>query len=453
MSDSSQGDVKKPHGTATRRHARSGSLESGGEKPTLVSRSRLFGTLCGLVFLVNLARVVFAPLLKELITVFSIGEGTAGLIATMVWLGSALPRIPTGWLLTKVPRHRVVLGTGALLTAASAFTASATNVVMLGAGALTMGLASGVYFVSANPLVSELYPQRVGRAMGVHGTASQLAAVIAAPLVTLALFVDWRVTFVGIGVAAAVVTVAIYWTTRNTDLPDAGQSDRDLVGAAREQWRIILLGITMIGVTGFAWQGLFNFYELYMRTKGFSPSMAKNTLTVVFAAGVPAFLISGRLADRLPHVPYILGIVTAFAGCVYLLTVTTDLLALLALTALLGYVIHSLFPAMDTFLLDTLPDETRGSAYAAYSAGMMITQAGGSGAVGSFVERGIAYDAVFATFAIALCGVVAVLAGLRVTGHLPGTARGAAPAVSASPGDTGRPVTTGHDGDTEGDGD
>jgi predicted MFS family arabinose efflux permease len=256
--------------------------------------------------------------------------------------------------------------------------------------------------------------------------ASQIAAVAAAPLVTLALVVSWRVAFVGIGVAAFLVTLVLVVTARRTDLPDAGVADRDLLAGIRREWRLIAVGVVILGATGFVWQGLFNFYELYMRTKGLSPTMAKNTLTVVFAAGVPAFVVSGRLADRLPHVPYLLGVVAAFAGSVLLLTRTSGLLALLVVTAVVGYVIHSLFPAMDTFLLDTLPDETRGSAYAAYSGGMMLAQAGGSSAVGTLVEGGLAYDAVFSTFAVGLGVVVTVLAGLRLAGRLPGTARGRA---------------------------
>ena len=70
-----------------------------------MSRRRLFGSLCGLVFFLNLARIVFAPLLDVFIAEFGIGEATAGLIVTLAWVGSASLRLPAGWLLTKVPRH------------------------------------------------------------------------------------------------------------------------------------------------------------------------------------------------------------------------------------------------------------------------------------------------------------------------------------------------------------
>nr|WOY07721.1 hypothetical protein QSJ49_13060 [Halobacterium salinarum] len=83
-------------------------------------RLPLFGSLCALVFLVNFGRVVFAPLVVPL-QEFFVGTSNAavGLVATLAWLGSALPRLPAGYLLTRVARHRVVLGTGGLLTVAS----------------------------------------------------------------------------------------------------------------------------------------------------------------------------------------------------------------------------------------------------------------------------------------------------------------------------------------------
>ncbi len=386
-----------------------------------MSRRRLFGTLCGMIFLVNLARVIFAPLLSEFVAVFGIGEGTAGLIATLAWLGSALPRLPTGWVLTRVPREHVVLVAGTVLTIAAVVTASATSVVLVGTGALLMGLSSGVYFVAANPLVSELYPERVGWALGTHGMVSQVAAVIAAPFVTLvlALFFDWRIVFVCIAAVAAVVTVVLFFVARATEIPHAGTDDRDLIGAIRTQWRVVLLGVAVIGTTGFVWQGLFNFYELYMGTKGLDGGTARNLLTVIFAAGVPAFFVSGRLVDQLPRVPYIIGIVAAFVVSVLALTAASGFVSILLLTGIIGYVIHSLFPAIDTYLLDTLPDDSRASAYAWYSAGMMAVQATGASAVGNLREAGLAYDVIFVGLALGLGGVVVGLTTLQRAGRIP----------------------------------
>ncbi len=377
--------------------------------------------MCSMVFLVNLARVVFAPLLEPLSAAFTLTESTAGLVATLAWLGSATPRIPTGYLLTRVDRHRVVLGTGAVLTGAAAFMTVADSVAMLGVGAFLMGVASGAYFIAANPLITELYPERVGRTLGVHGTASQVAAV-AAPLFVGAVLAGatWRGVFSIIAVVAACATAVFYWTARSTQMPDAGTEDRDLLTAARKQWPIIVSGVAILGATGFVWNGLFNFYVKYVTaTKGLDAATGNTLLTVVFAAGVPAFWLTGRLADRVPHVPLMLTILGGFVICLFALTAVQGLVAIAVVTAVLGYVVHSLFPALDTYLLDSLPDQNRASAYSLYSGSMMIVQALGSVAVGALVDAGFGYDTVFQTFGGVLVAILVVLVVLWANDSLP----------------------------------
>lgn len=386
-----------------------------------MSRRELFGSLCASVFLVNLARVVFAPLVQPAATDFGVTAASLGVVTSAAWLGSAAPRLPTGYLLTRVPRHRVVAATGALLVGTSLFTSLSESVTHLGVGAFLMGLSSGIYFIAANPLVSELYPETVGRALGVHGMSSQLAAVIAPLAVSLVLLVgDWRTTFRGIAVVAALATAFFLWAARRTDLPEAGTEDRSILAAARAQWPIVLTGIAFLGAAGFLWNGLFNLYGDYLEVaKGIDPATGRTLLSLMFAAGVPAFLVTGRLADRLPNVPLLLGIVGGFVVCVVALTFAEGLLAVGAVSVVLGYVVHSLFPAADTYLLASLPDHHRASAYALYSASMMVVQAMGSGTIGVVVASGVSYTVAFRAIAGVVGAVVVVLFGLYLTGRLP----------------------------------
>lgn len=372
-----------------------------------------------MVFLVNLARVVFAPLLEPLAASFDVSVGTLGVVTGAAWFGSAVPRVPTGWLLTRLSRHRVVALAGGVLLVASVITAFAPTVGALTGGAFLMGLASGAYFIAANPLVSELYPERVGRALGVHGMASQTAAVTAPLLVGAVLFVDdWQLTFLLIGAAAVLATTALLFAARNADLPEAGAADRDLLTAIKAQWPIIVTGIVITGSIGFVWNGLFNYYVTYLIAKGLTQSTAQLLLSVVFGAGVPAFLITGRLADRVSNIPLLLGVIGSFIVSVALLTVVEGLVAIVAVSVLIGYVIHSLFPVIDTYLLASLPDHHRASAYTAYSATMMLPQAAGSLVVGYVSENGIpgllpgalSFDRIFlglvGLLAVVLCGLL-----------------------------------------------
>ncbi|MFW5938041.1 MAG: MFS transporter [Halanaeroarchaeum sp.] len=388
-------------------------------------RLRVFGSLCLLVFLVNFGRIVFAPLLDPFMGTFGVGEATVGMIATLAWLGSALPRLPTGYLLMYVDRHQVVLGTGLLLAASAAFTATAESVLQVAVGAFFMGSSSGAYFIAANPLVSELFPNRVGRMIGIHGTASQLAAVVAPLSIGLVIAVStWRSIFWILSGVAVLGTLGLYVAARRATLPDVQANERHLLQSVRNQWPIVVTGVAIIGATGFVWNGFFNFYVSYLTaTKGIPLGTAQSLLTVIFAAGVPAFWYTGKLADRVPHVSLMLSILIAFLVTLLVLTVVESLVAVVIVSVVLGYVIHSLFPALDTYLLDNLPDTDRSSAYAAYSASMMLIQASASVVVGWLVQSGIPYDTVFRTFAGGLFVIFLVLFALRKADRLPNAAR------------------------------
>ena len=389
-----------------------------------MSRRRLFGSLCTLVFLVNLGRVVFAPLVEPLQAAFGTSNATIGLTVTLAWIGSALPRIPTGYLLTRVPRHYVIGATGLILTGASLFIAAADSVALVMVGALAMGLASGAYFIAANPLVSELFPDRVGSALGIHGMSSQIGAAVASLLVSAALLVgDWRTTFHAIGAAALLSTLGFVLVTRRSSLPEAGVEDRDLLAAVRHQWRIVLAGVLIISASGFVWQGVFNFLDSYLRTRGFSGGDARLLLTGVFAAGIPAFAVTGWLADRVPIVPLLLSILAGFSLCVLALTLPFGTGWVVGVCLVLGYVIHSLFPAMDTYLLGSLPDRHRASAYAVYSGTMMLIQATGSWSVGLLTDSGLSFTLVYRSFAAGLAVVLVGLVAAHLAGRLPTGAR------------------------------
>jgi predicted MFS family arabinose efflux permease len=378
-----------------------------------------------MVFLVNLARVVFAPLIQPVAADLGVSAASLGVVASAAWLGSAAPRMPTGYLLTHVARHRVIAATGGLLVVASAFTAVAGSRLHLAVGAFLMGTASGTYFIAANPLVSELFPRRVGGAIGIHGMASQVAAV-GAPLAVSGVLVvsEWRTTFLCIAAVAAAATAFLVVAARRADLPEAGTEDRSLRVAGRAQWPIILTGIAFLGAAGFLWNGLFNLYGDYLEVaKGIDPATGRALLSLMFAAGVPAFFVTGRLADRVPNVPLLLSIVGATVVAVLALTVVEGVVAVAAVSLVLGYVVHGLFPAADAYLLSSLPDHHRASAYSLYSGTMMFVQALGSGAVGLAVDGGASYTLVFRVLAGGVAVILVVLVGLYADGRLPAGGR------------------------------
>ena len=382
--------------------------------------NRAFSTLCGLVFLVNFGRVAFAPLVPTIGTAFAASPAVVGSVTTLVWVGSALPRIPVGYLLTRVPRHYVVLGAGMTLAVAALATGSADSIRTLQLGAFAIGLASGAYFVAAVPLVAELFPAGRGRAIGIHGAASQLAAVVAPGIVVGVLAVaGWGDVFRLLAVASLAVTGVLLYVLRKNPLPVGTGADRNF-RAALGHWRVVVLVIVVVAAPGFVWQGVFNFYVTYLTgVKGVSSGFANGLLTVIFAAGLPAFWFGGQLADRLPQIPYLIGILVSFAAALGFLVVATSVPALVCATVLLGFVIHAIFPAADTFLLDSLPADARGSAYAVFSGVALLVESAGSGAVGLTAERA-SFDTAFVSGATGVLALAVVLVALYAGHRLPG---------------------------------
>ncbi len=185
-----------------------------------------------------------------------------------------------------------------------------------------MGLASGVYLTAANTLVSELFPERPGRALGQHGVAAQLAAVGAPALISFVLVVGtWRTALQGIAVAAGVVTVAFTIIARRAQLPDAGAPTA--TSSARRAPSGGSSSPASLPSASRDWSGT-----------GCSTSMShRHERRPVRGVGSDApvarvrcrragLLRRGRLADRLPSIPYLLAC-WRLSGCVLVLPYAT----------------------------------------------------------------------------------------------------------------------------------
>jgi len=364
------------------------------------------------VFLLGLSRVVFAPLVQSLMDAFTVSEGTIGVVLTLMWGGTAVSAVPAGYLLTRVGRRPMIVACGAVLGGANILVSVSPTIEVLAFGAALLGLSAGGYFAAVNPFLADLYPTQVGRAVGIHGMSQQFAATLAPVAVTAALVIGtWWTTFAVAG-ATVFVATALFWAL-SRDVDPSGGADAQpaaFLASVRSQWRVVVAGVGMAGATMFVWMGVFNFYVPYLSAaKTVSSSSASLLLSLSFAAGIPAFWVSGRLADRIRRVPLVLGIVAAFAGLVGLLPVVDGFWPLAAMSIALGFVIHALFPALDSYLLTSVPDENRGSAYALLLAATITIEAPGSAVLGALVASGVAYDVVFRLASAGLWTVLACL--------------------------------------------
>ncbi len=381
----------------------------------------LFGTLCLLFALTNLGRTAFAPLVETLRVAFDASPAAVGVVVSLAWAGSAGGRPVSAYLVTRLRRDRVVALAGVVLAAGASLAALASSLAALRVGAVVAGLSSGVYVAAAVPLVGALFPERVGRALGVHGAVAQVAAVAAPGLVfAAALLADWRAAFWVLAVVGALTAAGVLAVARVTSMPASTAPDPG-VRAALSHPRVFAAGVAVVAAAGFVWQGLFNFYVTYLVTeRGFATAGANGALSLLFAAGIPGMAVGGRLADRLPTVPYLIALVATFALAVVGATLAGTV-GLLALSTVASLAIHALFPSLDTYVLGALPASSRASAYAVFSSVALALEAPGSAAVGVVAAR-VGFGGAFRAFALALLPVAVGLAAADRLGWFPSAA-------------------------------
>ncbi|PNW63880.1 UNVERIFIED_CONTAM: hypothetical protein BEN50_24520 [Euhalothece sp. KZN 001] len=373
-------------------------------------RTRLFGSLLLMAFMVNFGRTIFAPFVEEFQVVFGVGPAALGLVTSLVWFGTAVGRIPVAIGLTRIPRDRMLGAMGALIVGGSVLTATAVTIAQLQLGAFLLGLGAGGYFVIVVPFLGAIFPDSVGRAIGVHGVAVQVAAVVVGPTAIVAIATDgWRMVFWAIAVTLTVVTVVSVALVRRRVDAGAATTHREFT-AVITHWRPVAGALVITATAGFLWIGFFNFFVSYLLAeKGVGITRGGWLLTVMFAAGVPAFYIAGRVVDRFPPLPFIYLMLGVFGVGMIALTVVDTLWATVGLTVLIGFSIHTLFPSIDTWLIRQLDATVRESAYASFTGLSLLIESAGPGTVGWLVARGVDYGTVFRSFAFAVLGMVVMM--------------------------------------------
>jgi predicted MFS family arabinose efflux permease len=379
-------------------------------------RTRLFGSMLVMVFLLNLGRTVFAPFVEEFQTVFGVGPAALGVVTSLVWFGAAAGRIPVAYGLTKIARDRMLGVMGAIGVFGAVLTATAMTIGQLQLGALAIGLGTGGYFVIAVPLLGVIFPDAVGRAIGIHGMAAQLAAVFVGPIAIVAIAADsWRLVFWALACTLAVATAVSVILLRGVANTGPLTTHREFT-AVLDHWRPVTIALVITATAGILWIGYFNFFVSYLLTaKEIGITRGGWLLTVMFAAGVPAFYIAGRVVDRLPALPFIYVMLGIFAVGIVLMTTAQKLPMILVVTVVIGFSIHTLFPAIDTWLIRQLDPTVRESAYASFTSASLLIESSGPTIVGLLLTYGIGYDAIFRSGAVLVLFMLLVMAGLTAS--------------------------------------
>lgn len=378
----------------TRTSATTERLFSGYPGRMLVTLSLAWGVL-------QLGRFLLSPLLPTIITDLSITEATAG-IALAVFQGIyALTQYPGGEFSDRWTRATLIVPGLVVLVLGFATFGLAGGLAGFVLAAAVTGFGKGLFAIPSRALLSDLYVERRGRAMGLYAAGTDLGGLLASGVAILALtYATWRAPFVPVALLLGALTlVFVTWSTEGytvgTPSLDLATTVRRLVASPAQRRTLAAFALFYFMVGGFI-----NFFPTFLiETKAFSQQLASATFAIVFAVGITIKPVAGAVSDRFGRESIaVVGLLVAAVALGVLALVQTRFLVYGSIVVLaVGYKME--FPLADTIIVDNAPDGDMGADLGAARALFL-----GANALGP------AYVGVVATYA----NYVTAFAGLAV---------------------------------------
>lgn len=376
----------------------------------------MLATLSVGLAIVRLGRRALPPLLPTIIADLSITPFQAGIALSLASLGVALLQFPSGRLSDQLTRKTVLLASLAILVVGSLLLSVMTVYLLLLVGAATVGIGEGLYGAADRGFLSDLFVEKRGVAFGVHTTFSDVGGIVAGGLAVGALALGaWRTAFLPAIGGLAVIAVLLYqWGREPVVVEPVSFQMREtagrLFGQRRFQW--MLLAYSLFAVTS---QGVIGFLPALLQAdQGFSPGLASTVFAGMFATGIVARPIAGRLSDwRHRLIIAGTGLIIGTLGLVFLVTAASPVVVTV------GVVVFAVGqkafpPTMQAYLMDAFPDTSM-----AGDLGAARTVYIGVGSVGpayvGYVATRLSFTAAFTGFVAAFFASGLIVLGLVLT--------------------------------------
>src|SRR5581483_11555897 len=271
-----------------------------GRERSLVTR-RLLAGLSVAHFAQHVTNGLLSALLPFIRDAFLLSNTQAGLAVTAYTIASGVTNAPLGVLADRVGARRVIVGGLVLVGLSSIAIGLAGSYLLLLAGLLIMGVASGTYHAPASALIAETFSfARRGVALGTHTTAGHLA-FFAAPLLAgiLAANGSWRVPYIAFAIAPLACAFLVLRVAppgvRATERHEWLATFTDVGRVARTVGSLVSISILAQVLLSSA----LAFLTLYLvDARGVSPAIAAALFGVPQLAGLVAAPLSGILSDR-----------------------------------------------------------------------------------------------------------------------------------------------------------
>jgi len=354
-------------------------------------------------FLVLAGRLSISALLVNIEDSLHIGHAEAGLALTGMWFLYALMQFPSG--LASDIRGRKV----SILLAMMTFSLSylliglSINYIMFFMTLLLLGAGGGSYPTVGIAMITDVFREKRGRALGIQSSAGSLAGIVPIFASIVALYFDWHLFFFILAIASLFSTYLFFkYTGESTKLPvNVSIKERFFEGIMIfKDKEILLIFIVNLALT-FAWLGYMSFFPTYLiEGKMFSQMEASIALAVLTTAGIFLKPLVGEISD-IYNKKMVLSILILLSALATLLLVYAHSIAVVLVISFTLAFTSASFPIISSYLIGRWEEKGRGGKLGFYRTMVILTGSPTSAIIGISAGR-YGFDVPFLAIALIL---------------------------------------------------
>jgi len=305
-------------------------------------------------------------LLPYIETEFDLGFSILGLLITLLWVGGAIGQLPGGILADKYNERLIMTFSLGLVAAALTFVVISPNAITLFIGVTVWGLATSLYPIARITILSKIYPDRLGSALGLTMATGDIGQTFVPPIAGLlaALFI-WQtgLSFIipliiisGIGVWIIVPRRTHINSTTETLSMDTGYS----VLAELRRPPMMFVSCILI-LFFFFWQAFTSFLPTYLVIeKGLSTRRASILFGMFFAAGAIIKPFAGMAYDKIGMRWALICVLLGPVGGLLLLPIVESLSVLIIIILMISTMLGN-GAITQSFVAEQFPSDIQGT--------------------------------------------------------------------------------------------
>lgn len=359
-------------------------------------------------------RYVFPVLFPAIRADLEIGLSTLGVLYTLLWVAYAVGQFPGGIVADRFGDRNTLVVSTAVTAVTVLGVGLAANAFLLAVGMILFGLATALYGPVRFTVLSGIYDEYEGTAIGITQAAGQLGnALLPVGANAVAAYLTWQAGLLCVLPLFAVVTVGL-WLVVPTRSAESSSAVDDL---STETLRYVLRHVTdrrplalagVLAITMFVLQGMSGFYPTYLAdVKGLSSGNAALLYGIFFSSAVVVQPIAGSLGDVLSKRWTLLVGFGPLSVGLLLVPFASGRYQLTAVTLLLGSIFF-VTPVAIPMLMATLPADIEGTGLGLLRTGYFLFGATGTTVVGVLADRGSFDESFLVLTALLLVAVLLV---------------------------------------------